>query len=323
MLIAGIEVGVLKGVIQAGFVGRGSRSIPANDIALRRSSRGDLDAFLAQRFPAAPGVTWRDDSIEGPEGQIRMRTYTPRDVNPNNAILYYIHGGGLIFSSIETYDARCSHWASRSNSTVISIDYRLSPEHPYPGPLDDCMAGLRWVAEHKSQGEKVIVVGDSAGGGLAAAVALRNRDEDMCQLSAQVLVYPMLDDRNLIPQQGLTGPLMAWSYGDNALGWNSYLEGNAGAPVLPEYASPARAIDLRGLPPTYIDTGTKDIFLAEDIIYAQRLLAAEVPTKAHVWNGALHGFDYFAPNSRLARRAWNERFDFLERINQDRDLLGH
>ena len=185
------------------------------------------------------------------------------------------------------------------------------------------MAGLRWVAENKSQGEKVIVVGDSAGGGLAAAVALRNRDEGMCQLSAQVLVYPMLDDRNLIPQQGLTGPLMAWSYEDNALGWNSYLEGNAGAPVLPEYASPARAIDLRGLPPTYIDTGTKDIFLTEDIMYAQRLLAAKVPTKAHVWNGALHGFDYFAPNSRLTHRAWNARFDFLERVNQGRDFAGH
>ena len=313
MRIGGIEIGVLRGALRTAYPARARWSVPSNNIDLRRSTSGELDHFLATNFYESKEVTWCDEIIPRSDSvvDLRLRIYTPQRLNSESGTLYYIHGGGLVFSGVDTYDARCAYWAQQSNSTVVSVDYRLAPEHPFPAPLDDCIEGLRWVRDHISTGKYLCVVGDSAGGGLAAAVALRNRDEQIVTLSAQILIYPMLDHRNIDPNSGLTGPLITWTYADNALGWNAYLGHTSDTAQASEYASPALARDLSGLPPTYIETGTMDIFMNEDIEYAQRLMNAGVATEAHVWNGALHGFDYFAPRSRLSRKAWDARCSFI------------
>jgi acetyl esterase/lipase len=283
--------------------------------ALRAQSRV-INKFLTKQFGMAPGVTFTDEFTSTPLGQLRLRVYSPDRVT-SKSVIYYIHGGGLILSSVETYDARCAHWAANTGSTVVSVDYRLAPEHPYPAPLDDVIAGLEWTSKNLEvfNATKIIIAGDSAGGCLAAAATLRNRDESTIDIAAQILVYPMIDDRNLGPDPRFTSPFVTWTFANNDFGWNAYLGGKAGSEDTPIYAAPARATDLRNLPRTYIDTGTKDIFLDEDIAYAQALITAGVNVEAHIWNGAPHGFDYFASKSKIAKKAWQARFDFVRRIS--------
>ncbi len=314
MLIQGVNSGVFFTAIRQLTMQRKFPKPAPGDIATMRAQSAEMNHFLTQQFGITSNVTHSDQSIETKNGQLRIRIYSPDRIT-SHSVLYYVHGGGFIFSSVGTYNARCSHWAANTGCTVISVDYRLAPEHPYPAALDDVMDGLAWTSQNLSKwnASKIAIVGDSAGGGLAAAAALRNRDEGKVDLAAQILVYPMIDDRNLGPDPRFTGPFIVWTFDNNTCGWNSYLGGQAGANNTSIYAAPARAQDLTGLPATYIDTGTKDIFLDEDIAYAKALRAAGVTVEAHVWNGAPHGFDYFAARTALGRKAWQARFDFVAR----------
>ena len=296
------------------------RKNPAPDpleIHALRAQSAVINTFLTKQFGMAPGVTFTDEFASTPAGQLRLRVYSPAQVS-SNSVIYYIHGGGLILSSVETYDARCAHWAANTESTVVSVDYRLAPEYPYPAALDDVMAGLEWTSKNLEvfNATKIIIAGDSAGGCLAAAATLRNRDESTIKIAAQILVYPMIDDRNFGPDPRFTSPFITWTFANNYFGWSAYLGGEAGGEDTSIYAAPARATDLSNLPRTYIDTGTQDIFLDEDTTYAHRLKGAGVNVEAHIWNGAPHGFDYFAPTSRIARKAWQARFDFVRRISE-------
>lgn len=310
MLVGGIDAGVVGAALRLLPESLKVAGIPKDDITARRDTSGPLDEMLAARFYASPGVTHRDEWIDG--GRLRLRIYTPAPM-PSRGVLYYIHGGGYMLSSIEAYDARCSYWAAETGCTVVSVDYRLAPENPYPAAIDDCITGLVWTRDHLDDfdARTIGLAGDSAGGGLAAATALRNRDDVHVDLACQVLVYPMLDDRNTTVDERFTSRLIPWTFEDNLIGWNAYLAGRAGSPEIPGYAAPARADSLAGLPPTYIDTGSMDIFLDEDVAYARRLIADGVPTEAHIWNGALHGSDYFASSTSLARTAWDKRIAFV------------
>ena len=282
------------------------------EINALRTQSNVLNEYLTRQFGVSPDATFTDQFISTPHGQLRLRIWTPSQVT-TDSVIYYVHGGGLIFCSVEDYDARCAFWATNTGSTVVCVDYRLSPEHPYPAPLDDVMSGLMWSSEnlHSFGATKIIIAGDSAGGGLAAAAALRNRDTTKIDISAQILIYPMLDDRNLGPDSRFTGPFITWGFAYNAFAWNAYLQDQPTNSNPPIYAAPARAQDLKGLPPTYIDMGTKDIFLDEDTAYAKALIAAGVAVDAHMWNGAPHGFDYFAHKTSIAQKAWRARFDFV------------
>lgn len=310
MLVGGIDAGVVGACLRLLPESMKVAGIPKDDITARRDTSGPIDELLAARFYASPGVTHHDEWIDG--GRLRLRIYTPAPM-PSRGVLYYIHGGGYMLSSIDVYDARCSYWAAETGCTVISVDYRLAPENPYPAAIDDCITGLVWTHEHLAGFEAgtLGVAGDSAGGGLAAATALRNRDEVHIELACQVLIYPMLDDRNVAADERFASRLIPWTFEDNVIGWNSYLQGRAGAADIPAHAAPARAESLAGLPATYIDTGSMDIFLDEDVAYARRLIADGVPTEAHIWNGALHGSDYFAPGIALSRTAWDKRIAFV------------
>ena len=188
--------------------------------------------------------------------------------------------------------------ADTLGAVVASVDYRLAPEHPYPAALDDCYAALEWlVAQQEIDSRRIVVFGISAGGGLAAAVTLRCVDAGLVDLAGQVLQYPMLDDRTVL--RSSSGAL-GWTPEDNRFGWRSYLATEPGADSIDAYAAPGRREDLTGLPPAWIGVGTADLFHDEDVDYAMRLKAAEVPTQLEVVRGAFHGFDV-AAHSKLAR----------------------
>lgn len=274
-----------------------------------------MNEILGRRFGKASDVTIKDHRIPRPDGSdLRVRVYRKIGSTTRGALLY-IHGGGMIVSSIEDYDARCMHYSSHTGLPVVSVDYPLAPEAPYPAQIDDALTALSWM--HASADEmgweptRIGIGGDSAGGGLTAGTVLKNRDTNRLPLACQMLVYPMLDDTNVVPDPRFPKQFQMWTYVDNRTGWDAYLSGLANGADVPIYAAPARATDLGGLPPTYIDTGTLDIFHDEDIAYATKMIADGVSVEGHVWNGAPHGFDYFAPSSSLATRAWNARFAFL------------
>lgn len=307
MIVSGIDAGLLAPLLRLLPTGLTAARIPRDDIAARRAASDTSDAVLNRRFGMAPGVTWRDNTIQTPDGPMRVRVYSPPTASRGSVL--YLHGGGLVLGTIEGYAARCAAWAAGTGCEVVVPDYRLAPEHPYPAAIDDAMTALAWCATRGDDIGPIGVAGDSAGGGLAAAVALRNREDAVAPLAFQVLVYPMLDDRTVGPDARYASPFVSWSFADNAISWRAYLD-NAPAP---SDAAPARADDLAGLPPTYVDTGTLDIFHDEDVAYARRLLAAGVEVEAHIWNGAPHGFDVVAPRSALGRAAWDARFAFVRR----------
>ena len=310
MLIGGIDSGVVAASLRMLPLAMRTQTAPNDDILARREQSGPLDTLLAQRFGTPAGVSIEDANADG----VRVRIYTPAPM-PSRGVLLYVHGGGLILGTVENYDARCSAWAANTGCTVVSVDYRLAPEHPFPAAHDDVMTALAWTNAHLQDFDATTIgiAGDSAGGGLAAAAALHNRDAKVAELSCQVLVYPMLDDKNTGPDDRFTSPLITWTFADNVIGWNSYLNDRAGAPDISPYAVPFREKKLEGLPPTYIDTGSMDIFLDEDVEYAKRMIAAGVTVEAHIWNGAIHGFDYFASTTALAEAAWAARYAFVRR----------
>jgi acetyl esterase/lipase len=222
----------------------------------------------------------------------------------------YVHGGGYVIGTAELGDPFCSRLAEHLQVVVAAVDYRLAPEHPYPTALEDAHAALRWLAEQPEvDAERIALVGDSAGGGLAAALALRTRDLRDVRPVLQVLSYPMLDDRTT---DGGVDPrvLRMWNERSNRFGWDAYLGELAGG-LVPATAAPARAEDLAGMPATWIGVGTHDLFHAEDVAWARRLDAAGVPCELVVVEGAYHGFDGVEPRAAVSRAFLRARLDAL------------
>lgn len=270
----------------------------------------DLPAIRAERAAlVVPEVSDERITITERRTPTRLRIYRPVDLPGTPPCLYWIHGGGMIMGSLEGDDARLVEYALGAGCVVVSVDYRLAPEHPYPAGVEDCYAGLVWTADHTGElGIGAIAVGGaSAGGGLAAATALLARDRGGPDLVFQLLCYPMLDDRNETPSSFMEVP--SWGRRENAFGWTALL-GPSPAEVSP-YAAPARATDLSGLPAAFIDVGQVDIFRDECLDYARRLAQADVPTEFHLYPGAFHGWDSLVPAAALSRRAVNERIRAL------------
>jgi acetyl esterase/lipase len=230
-----------------------------------------------------------------------VRLHRPRDLSDKPPAVLWIHGGGYV-SGLAAMDDRAARKAAENiGALVASVEYRLAPEHPYPAALDDCFAALQWLtAREDIDSRRIVVVGVSAGGGLAAALTLRWLDAGLVDLAGQVLVYPMLDDRTV--QRSTATGSRGWPPEDNAFGWRSYLGCAPGAQGVSAYAAPARRDDLSGLPPAWIGVGTADLFHDEDVEYANRLRAAGVPTQLEVVTGAFHGFDKAAACTSIARR---------------------
>jgi acetyl esterase/lipase len=248
-----------------------------------------------------------------------LRVYEPEGRAAPRPCVYWIHGGGYLFGTGLDRDPRLERWASELDAVVVSVEYRLAPEHPYPAPLHDCYAGLEWTAGHHGNlgidPDRIVVAGASAGGGLGAALALLARDRGEIDLAYQLLIYPMIDDRNVTASSRIDGAPV-WSRAANLLGWRAYLGREPGGDDVPKYAAPARESDLAGLPKTFIGVGSLDVFRDEDIDYAQRLLAAGVPTELHVYPGAPHGFEMITPTAGVAVRCQRDIDDALRRATQ-------
>ena len=314
-LFGNIDAGVLRALLRQLPSALRVKPCELGDIECRRQMSESMNEDLGRRFGKASDVTIKDHRIPRPDGsQLRVRVYRKIGSTTRGALLY-IHGGGMIVSSIEDYDERCMHYTTNTGLPRVSVDYLLAPEAPYPAQIDDALTALAWMhSAAKDEGwnpTRIGIGGDSAGGGLTAGTVLKNRDSVQLPLACQMLVYPMLDDRNVVPDRRFPKQFQIWTYIDNETGWDAYLSGLTDRSDIPIYAAPARATDLSGLPPTYIDTGTLDIFHDEDIAYAKKMIADGVEVEGHIWNGAPHGFDYFAFDSSIAKRAWDARFAFL------------
>ena len=268
---------------------------------------GSQDVQVVERFVAGPP--------EAPE--VRILTYRPaRSKAPLPGYLQ-IHGGGYVLGSADGSDAANRELAAAVSCFIVSVDYRLAPETRAPGAVEDCYAALQWL--HGSADElgvdrqRIAIGGESAGGGLAAALALLTRDRGTLAICFQNLTYPMLDDRTaaLVNRNAFTGHHL-WTHEHNRFGWSALLGGAPGAVGISPYAAPARATDLRGLPPTLITVGQLDLFLEEDIDYATRLMQAGVLTELHVYPGAYHGFD-LEREAKVSQAMARDRLNALAR----------
>ena len=249
----------------------------------------------------------RTDHVVSDDPHIVVRVHRPKGVAEPLPCVYSIHGGGYVLGTYDMDDARFDTQCPSFPCVGVSVEYRLAPETPYPGPLEDCHAGLRWTYQHADElgidRERIGIAGVSAGGGLAAGLALLARDRGDVPVAFQLLECPMIDDRQTTSSSRLDG-LPIWSRESNEYGWRSYLGDLYGTDDIPPYAAAARAENLVGLPPALVIVGGADGFRDEDIDYALRLNQSGVPTELHVLPGAPHGVQMFA-DSRLARR-WRQ-----------------
>jgi acetyl esterase/lipase len=233
-------------------------------------------------------------------------------------VLYHTHGGGMIVGTARDGLVDVLDLAERVGGAVVSVEYRLAPETPHPGPVEDCYAGLIWIAEHAAElgmdADRLVLSGGSAGAGIAAAMALLARDRSGPALAGALLMCPMLDDRNDSPSALQMAGGRTWNRSDNAVGWTALLGGARGGSDVSPYAAPARADDLSGLPPTFIDVGSVDTFRDEDVAYAARIWQAGGIAELHVWPGGFHGFDGIVPHAGISKAAVAARADWLRRL---------
>ena len=271
------------------------------------------------------GVTREERVISGPGGEIELTILRPAEsTGPLNGLLH-IHGGGMVLGNRfgNILDIHIERWVRQFSLVAVSVEYRLAPEHAAPAGVEDCYAALKWVAANAAElgidPSRIIVEGISGGGGLAAGTVLMARDMGGPSLLAQLLIYPQLDDRNQTPaalQYAVTmGQYVAWPTENNAWAWDAVLgEGHVERDDISVYAAPARATDLSGLPQTFIDAGSAEVFRDEVVSYASRLWAAGTQAELHVWAGGFHGYDLFAPNEPVSVATHAAREDWLRRI---------
>jgi acetyl esterase/lipase len=266
--------------------------------------------------PPRPGVRVEERLAPGPGDAPAVKVLViNRDETrgPRPAVLF-MHGGGYVGGSVRRQLFRMQDAALAHDCVVVSVDYRVAPETPFPGPRDDCLAALQWLHDEAAalgvDASRIVLLGESAGGGLAAQVSLAARDRGAAPILAQLLVYPMLDDRTgTVDSVPAHIGIHVWTRAANRFGWQCYLGAEPGAAQAPAGAAPARETDLGGLPPTWIGVGGLDLFVTENIAFAERLMAAGVSTELLVVPGAYHGFNRSAPDAAVSRTfnaAWND-----------------
>ncbi|CAF0761280.1 unnamed protein product [Adineta steineri] len=252
--------------------------------------------------------------VPGPEGapEITLLICRPSALKTNKSkvslpCIYFIHGGGMIVGDNRFSLQPLLDWIVELNIIIVSVEYRLAPEHPHPAPSEDCYAGLLWTASHAQDlgidVSQLSVAGASAGGGLAAAMALMARDRGGPTLQGQLLFSPMLDDRDQTFSTHQFEGMGIWDRQSNLCGWTALLGDQKGSPDVSPYAAPSRAQDLSNLPSAFIDVGSAETFRDEDIDYAQRIGQAGGTVELHVWSGGFHGFTGVAPHAVLSKQA--------------------
>jgi len=275
-------------------------NLPEDLLDVRRTTPLELRALYAEQsqlpFPAEPVADVVDREVAGPAGPVPVRIYTPQAEGPHPAVVFF-HGGGWVIGNLDTHDGTARKLANAAGAVVVSVDYRLAPEHPYPAAAEDCYAATCWVAEHgpaelSMAPGRLAVAGDSAGGNLAAVVALMARDRGGPALAFQLLVYPVTDPdferasyRENAEGYLLTRDVMQWF-------WDQYVPESTRRHD--PYAAPLRAPDLSGLPPALVVTAEYDPLRDEGEAYARRLEEAGVRVRCRHYPGMIHGFLSFA-----------------------------
>jgi acetyl esterase len=284
-------------------------------------ARAMAERRVALMAPAAPVGAVEERTVAGPAGPMRLRRYTPAAAGPW-PLLVFFHGSGFVLCSLDTHDGMARNLCAGAGCVVVSVDYRLAPEHKFPAGLEDCAFATRWAAEHAAElgadAGRLAVAGDSAGGNLAAATALWLRDRGGPALSAQLLIYPVADYHTPgtpsyaenAEGYGLTRETMRWF-------WAHYL--NEPAEAADPYAAPLKAADLRGLPPALVMTAEYDPLRDEAELYAERLRAAAVPTALRRWAGMNHGFLFWVGVVDKAGLAMAEACAWLRETVSARD----
>ncbi len=310
------EVKVPLDGLLAAFPG-GFNAIP--DIAARRATVDAVLAAATADLPPNDRVTREDRLIPGPNGapDVPVRVYRPAGVTGVLPAVLFLHGGGMVLGNIAGEEGVAEMVTERVGCVTVSVEYRLAPEHPFPAGPEDCYAVLVWMmsgaAELGIDPARIAAYGGSAGGGLVCALTLMARDRGLDALCFQMPIYPMIDDTNTTASSREITDIGLWDRDGNIEAWQWYLGDAHGGDEISPYAAPARATDLSGLPPAFIDVGDLDLFRDEALAYATRLLQAGVPVELHVNPGAYHGAEVFAPAAALSQRIWAMRMDALRR----------
>lgn len=285
------------------------------------NTRRQILASFTGKAEISDGVSQIIHHIPTPDGFSlpiwHFKTNENKESTANGPSVLHIHGGGFISLSPSVMAAGLSEYVQKTGVQLFSVDYRLAPEHPYPTPLDDCWVALKWLSSGAEgfgiDASRIGVMGESAGGGLAAGLTLLARDRQLQPpIARQILGYPMLDDRNTesVPQNVVT----LWSADDNITGWTAYLGSKVTTDDVPIYAAPARIADANNLPPLYMDIGQLDIFVKENLAYASKFLDANIETEFHIYPGLSHGFEGLAPNHSVAQEMKQRRLQQLRKL---------
>ncbi|MHB9857725.1 alpha/beta hydrolase [Streptomyces sp. YIM S03343] len=283
---------------------------------LRRLPSTPIESLLAHRH-----VDRREVTVPAKDGaSIPLSVFSPANTDRTTAApcVYWMHGGGMVMGDRFSQIDIPLEWLEAFGAVVVSVDYRLAPEATGTALVEDCYQGLLWVAEHSAElgidPDRIVVAGASAGGGLAAGVTLLTRDLGTPAIAAQMLICPMLDHRNTsTSSRQYTGVPGVWTGEMNEFGWRSVL-GELAEDEVSAYISPAVADDLSGLPTTYVDTGSAEVFRDEDADYATRIWAAGGQAELHIWAGGFHGFDALYPQAPISVTARRTRTDWLARV---------
>ncbi|WP_410592828.1 alpha/beta hydrolase [Amycolatopsis sp. lyj-23] len=289
----------------------------AGDVAAQRAFWEPVIGAAGTAQPIPSDVKTTDYAATAVDGEpIAMRWYAKEGATPGPAVVFF-HGGGYIFGHIDLFDGPVARYVSAGGVPMLSVEYRRAPEHPFPTPLEDAYTALLWLHDHAGElgvdPARIGVMGDSAGGGLAAAVSILARDRGGPAIARQILVMPMLDDRTPAPDEHIA-PYLLWSYDDSRTAWPALLGDAAGGPDVPATAAPARLEDAAGLPAAYIEVGQLDLFRDEDIAYATKLGRAGVPVEFHLHPGVPHEFDSIAFDADVSRRAVADRVRVLKSL---------
>ncbi len=284
-----------------------------------RTMLNEMNAQMLAAVPEFPDITVSERHIPGPKGapDVRVLLYFPKNVSAPVPAMLWIHGGGYVIGNAEQAELQLKTIVSATGCAAVAVDYRLAPEAPHPGPVEDCYAALKWLYTNASDlgvdANRIAIGGDSAGGGLTAGLALLTRDRGEVPLVLQLLIYPMLDDRTVTAADPHphTGEYI-WTAESNRFGWTALLGREPGGQDVSPYAAAARADNLEGLPPAFISVGTLDLFLEEDMEYARRLIRAGVPTELHVYPGAFHAFPMVA-DAKVAQAHTRDHLNAITR----------
>jgi acetyl esterase/lipase len=264
-------------------------------------------------------IEFEERSVPGPAGapDISLLILRPARVEGNLPCIYFVHGSGMVVPGNRMSISLLLDWIEEFQVVGVSVEYRVAPENRHPAPVEDCYAGLLWTAANANvigvNSKRILVAGPSAGGGLAAAVALMARDRAGPRIHAQLLVYPMIDDRDTVSSLQFDGDGI-WHRESNITGWKALLGTSYGSAHVSPYAAPARASNLAGLPPAYLDAGSAEVGRDEAVAYASRIWEAGGDAELHIWNGGFHGFDVFYPDAAVSRAARAARSAWLTRV---------